>query len=112
MQRFWYLVCPVTRRVVLGLGGESAEIGNTGVRVKNLRECMDWLDAHDPVAARMIDLRYFAGRTIKQTAAALHMQPEAVVKQLRFTHAFITLRLKNTVRWAPATICIGERGRQ
>lgn len=93
-QRFLFLVCPMARRVVLGLSEVSEEIGNTGVRVKDLQECMSWLDAHDPIAARMIDLRYFAGRSVKQTAAALQMTPDAVVKQLQFTRVFITVKLR------------------
>ena len=41
----------------------------------------------------MIDLHYFAGLTTKQTAAALGVSPEVVVRDLRFAKAWLQTKL-------------------
>ena len=44
-------------------------------------------------ALSMIDLHYFAGLSTKQTAAALRLAPEVVIRDLRFAKAWLQTKL-------------------
>jgi DNA-directed RNA polymerase specialized sigma24 family protein len=45
------------------------------------------------MCAAMIDLHYFAGLTTKQTAAALSLPPQTVIRDLRFAKAWLQTKL-------------------
>ena len=63
------------------------------IKVQDLVEWLGWLDRFDPMSAAMIDLHYFAGLTTKQTAAALRLAPEVVIRDLRFAKAWLQTKL-------------------
>jgi RNA polymerase sigma factor (sigma-70 family) len=91
--RFMLFAAPIARRIAIDVAGTAERIGDTDVRAADLQEWLLWLDAFDPLCARMIDLHYFAGLSTKETAQALHMSPEAVIRDLRFAKAWLQSKL-------------------
>ena len=47
------------------------------------------LAAHDPLKARLVELRYFGGLTGEQAAAALGISPSSADRQWAFTRAWL-----------------------
>ena len=64
----------------------------TDVTFADVKAWLAWLDAMDPLCARMIDLRYFAGVGVKETARLLDLGPGAVVRELRFARAWLNIK--------------------
>lgn len=91
--RFLVFAAPVARKIAIGLANRGDRIGDSDVKVQDLVEWLGWLDRFDPMCAAMIDLHYFAGLTAKQTAAALRVAPEVVIRDLRFAKAWLQTKL-------------------
>ena len=91
--RFLIFAAPIARKIAIGLANRGDRIGTSEVKVQDLVEWLGWLDRFDPMCATMIDLHYFAGLTTKQTAAALHLAPEVVIRDLRFAKAWLQTKL-------------------
>jgi hypothetical protein len=91
--RFLIFAAPIARKIAIGLANRGDRIGDSDVKVQDLIEWLGWLDRFDPMSAAMIDLHYFAGLTAKQTAAALRVAPEVVVRDLRFAKAWLQTKL-------------------
>jgi ECF sigma factor len=91
--RFLIFAAPIARKIAIGLANRGDRIGDSDVKVQDLVEWLGWLDRFDPMCAAMIDLHYFAGLTAKQTAAALRVSPEVVVRDLRFAKAWLQTKL-------------------
>ncbi len=67
---------------------ESAE------HVLALEEAIGRLDAIDPRAARVVELRYFAGLTLEQAAETLGMTRRTIDRDWRFACAFLQSEMK------------------
>jgi hypothetical protein len=91
--RFLIFAAPIARKIAIGLANRGDRIGESEVKVQDLIEWLGWLDRFDPMCAAMIDLHYFAGLTAKQTAAALQLPPQTVVRDLRFAKAWLQTKL-------------------
>jgi DNA-directed RNA polymerase specialized sigma24 family protein len=91
--RFMVYAAPLARRIAIDLANSGDRIGDTDIRVSDLREWLGWLDMFDPLCARMIDLHYFAGLSTKETALALNMPTQAVIRDLRFAKAWLQTKL-------------------
>lgn len=91
--RFMLFAAPIARRIAIELADSGDLIGDTDIKVSDVKEWLGWLDAFDPVCARMIDLHYFAGLTTRETAFVLKMSPRAVVRDLRFAKAWLRTKL-------------------
>jgi hypothetical protein len=91
--RFLLFAAPIARKIAIGLANRGDRIGDSDVKVQDLVEWLGWLDRFDPLCAAMIDLHYFAGLTTRQTAAALRVSPEVVVRDLRFAKAWLQTKL-------------------
>ena len=91
--RFLIFAAPIARKIAIGLADRGDRIGQSDVKVQDLVEWLGWLDRFDPMCAAMIDLHYFAGLTTKQTAAALRLAPEVVIRDLRFAKAWLQTKL-------------------
>jgi hypothetical protein len=90
--KFLFFVAPLVRRLVIGSADVDRRVRGTDITFGDLKSWLDWLDALDPVCARMIDLRYFAGVSIKETAYLLDLRPNAVVRELRFARAWLNIK--------------------
>jgi hypothetical protein len=91
--RFLIFAAPIARKIAIGLANRGDRVGESDVKIQDLVEWLGWLDRFDPMSAAMIDLHYFAGLTTKQTAAALRLPPQAVIRDLRFAKAWLQTKL-------------------
>jgi hypothetical protein len=91
--RFLIFAAPIARKIAIGLANRNDRIGDSDIKVQDLVEWLGWLDRFDPMCAAMIDLHYFAGLTTKQTAAALRLAPDVVIRDLRFAKAWLQTKL-------------------
>lgn len=67
---------------------------NDGVDVLALDEALTRLAAFDPQQARLVELRYFGGLTIEETAETLEISPATVKRQWVLARAWLRRELK------------------
>jgi DNA-directed RNA polymerase specialized sigma24 family protein len=91
--RFLMFAAPIARKLTIGLANANDRVGESDVSFADLREWLGWLDMFDPLCARMIDLHYFAGMSTKETATALDLPLQTVVRELRFAKAWLQTKL-------------------
>ena len=91
--RFLFFAAPLVRRLVIGTANMNGRIGGTEITFADVKSWLEWLDSMDPLCARMIDLRYFAGVSVKETATLLDLPPEAVIRELRFARAWLRIKV-------------------
>lgn len=60
-----------------------------GVDLVALDRALVDLEARDPVQARIVELRYFGGLTIEETAAAMHLAAATVKRHWTIARAFL-----------------------
>jgi RNA polymerase sigma-70 factor (ECF subfamily) len=63
------------------------------VEVLALNEALEGLARVDERAARVVELRYYVGLTVEETAAMLELSPETVKNDWRFAKNWLTTRL-------------------
>jgi RNA polymerase sigma factor (TIGR02999 family) len=63
------------------------------VDVLALDVALDKLAALDPEQARLVELRYFGGLTVEETAEALHISPATVKRRWASARAFLAAEL-------------------
>lgn len=90
--RFLFFVAPLVRRLVIGTANLNGRVGGTEITFADVKSWLEWLDSMDPLCARMIDLRYFAGLSVKETATLLDLPPAAIVRELRFARAWLRIK--------------------
>ena len=61
-----------------------------------LSDALDLLAAQDPVAAELVKLRFFAGLSVEQTAAALGLSTSTVDRRWAFARAWVYCWLHET----------------
>lgn len=91
--RFLFFAAPLVRRLVIGTANLNGRIGGTDITFADVKSWLEWLDSMDPLCARMIDLRYFAGVNVKETATLLDLPAEAVIRELRFARAWLRIKV-------------------
>ncbi len=64
-----------------------------GLDLLALDEALERLAALDPRQARGVELRYFGGLTVEETAEALHISPATVKRDWTFARAFLLREL-------------------
>jgi RNA polymerase sigma factor (TIGR02999 family) len=64
-----------------------------GVEVIALHEALERLAALDPVQARLVELRYFGGLSIEETAEALDVSPATVKREWAIARAWLRREL-------------------
>jgi len=99
--RVQYLLfaAPIMRRLTIEIGREGHASGTINLNAIELDTWLERLRGFDPECAQMIDLRYFAGLSARETARALGVTPQVVIRDLRFAKAWLQAR----VRWASGT---------
>jgi DNA-directed RNA polymerase specialized sigma24 family protein len=97
--QFLVYVAPLMRRLTIDLGRQGHASGTINLNAMELDQWLARLEGFDPECALMIDLRYFAGLSTRETAAALGLSPQVVIRDLRFAKAWLQAR----VRWAGNT---------
>lgn len=63
--------------------------GDEGLDVLALNDALERLEALDPRQGRVVELRFFGGLSIEETAAALDISPATVKRDWTFARAFL-----------------------
>jgi RNA polymerase sigma-70 factor (ECF subfamily) len=84
------------QRVTLDDALLSAE--PTSVDVLALDEALTRLAAIDPTQARIVEMRYFGGLTIEETAEAMRSSPATVKREWAMARAWLKQELERTIR--------------
>ncbi|HMM68303.1 MAG TPA: ECF-type sigma factor [Dokdonella sp.] len=76
------------------LNGDDARLSiDNAEQALQLEDALTRLEQHDPRAARIVELRYFAGLSLEQVADALGLGRRTVVRDWRFARAFLHEKL-------------------
>jgi hypothetical protein len=97
--QFLLFAAPRMRRFTIDASRAGRASGTVNLSAMDLEQWLSRLEGFDPECARMIDLRYFTGLTTRETAAALGLSPQAVIRDLRFAKAWLQAR----IRWVGTT---------
>jgi DNA-directed RNA polymerase specialized sigma24 family protein len=89
-------VAPLVRRIAIQVAERQAMIEVVQLKLIDLEQWLRRLDELDPDCVRIIELRYFAGLTLRQTASVLETTVPEILGQLRFAKAWLQAR----VRWS------------
>jgi RNA polymerase sigma factor (TIGR02999 family) len=76
------------------LDGIPAPGTDRAVEVCALDELLDALARMDPRRAKVIELRFFGGLTVEETAEFLHISPQSVMRDWRLARAWLTRELR------------------
>ena len=61
-----------------------------------LDDALERLAAQDPRRAQVIELRFFGGLSVEETAEALGVSPQTVMRDWRLTRAWLAVELQRT----------------
>src|SRR5215211_6149268 len=82
------------RQLTLGDADPAgASPNDEGVDVLELHEALERLAAFDPGQARIVELRYFGGMTIEDTAEALGLSPATIKREWAVARAWLRREL-------------------
>jgi len=71
------------------LAGLSAAVEDRGAPILELNEALQRLEELDPELGRLVELRFFAGMTIAETATALELSSATVERRWRLARAWL-----------------------
>jgi RNA polymerase sigma factor (TIGR02999 family) len=72
---------------------DAAVIEPPSVDMVALHEALDELEKEDPLKVQIVNLRYFAGMNVHETAEVLGLSESTIHRHMRFTNAWIKARL-------------------
>ena len=75
------------RREVTNL--DSLDVGAIGAEVLDLHEALDAFANHDPLKAKLVELRFFAGLTLEQAAESLNISLSTADRSWRYARAWL-----------------------
>jgi RNA polymerase sigma factor (TIGR02999 family) len=104
------LVDHARKRASAKRGGPAVELGGADVDLEQLPaheseraielvaldDALTALAAIDPRRARVIELRFFGGLSVEETAAALDVSPQTVMRDWKLARAWLTRELRGT----------------
>jgi RNA polymerase sigma factor (TIGR02999 family) len=61
-----------------------------------LDDALEGLMRLDPRRAKVIELRFFGGLSVEETAEALHVSPQTVMRDWRLARAWLARELRGT----------------
>jgi hypothetical protein len=91
-RRFLLFVAPVTRRLLLAHGAATLRDGSR-LDAAQIDRWLARLESFDPLSALMIDLRYFAGVSLRKTAVVTGVSAHTVLRDMRFAKAWLAAYL-------------------
>lgn len=83
------------QRITLG-DVDAPASPDDGVDLLALHEALDALAALDPLQARLVELRYFSGLNIEETAVALDVSPATVKREWAVARAWLRRELSTS----------------
>jgi RNA polymerase sigma factor (TIGR02999 family) len=77
-----------------GLRREHADLdtlnaGAPAEEILSLHEALEQFAAHDPIKARLVELRFFGGLTLAQAAECLNISPSTADRAWRYARAWL-----------------------
>jgi RNA polymerase sigma factor (TIGR02999 family) len=66
---------------------------NRGAELIAIDEALELLAEFDPSKAKVIELRFFGGLSVEETAEALHLSPQSVMRHWKLAKAWLTREL-------------------
>jgi len=110
--QFFAIAAQAMRRILIDAARARLSIKRDGIKVQlddslinslpadnellELDQALDELEKLDKDQARVVELRYFAGLTIEETADALKISPTTVKREWTIARAWLYDRVKNT----------------
>ena len=91
-QKRWAALDRVTMSVALAVAADPESV------LPSLDDALTRLEAIDPEQARIVELRYFVGLSIEETAAALDMSPATLKRRWALARAWLFRELSNESR--------------
>jgi len=83
--------------ISLGAAGEEAAPDDAAVAdVLAIDEALERLAAFDPEQVRIVELRFFAGLTVEETAEVLGRSPRTIKREWRVARAWLHQQLRGT----------------
>ncbi len=64
-------------------------VGDPDENLLALHEALERFAAHDPVKAKLVELKFFAGLTLEQTADCLGISPSTADRGWRYARAWL-----------------------
>lgn len=92
------------RRVAAKRGGNAERVnldelpdlsGDRGRELIALEDALNALAANDPRKARVVELRFFGGLSVEETAEVLAVSPETVMRDWKFARSWLHAELSN-----------------
>jgi RNA polymerase sigma factor (TIGR02999 family) len=93
------------RRVAAKRGGTAERVnldelpdlsGNRARELIALEDALNALTANDPRKARVVELRFFGGLSVDETAEVLSVSPETVMRDWKFARSWLHAQLSNS----------------
>jgi RNA polymerase sigma factor (TIGR02999 family) len=84
--------------VVAAMPGSDQMADGDGIDLIALDEALTRLAAMDPELARLVELRYFVGMTVDETAEALQVSPATVKRQWAVARAWLKRAIEGDAR--------------
>jgi RNA polymerase sigma factor (TIGR02999 family) len=81
------------QQLTLGGADQAVADANDGVAILDLHDALERLAVLDPEQARLVELRYFGGLNIEETAEALGVSPATVKREWAFARAWLRREL-------------------
>jgi DNA-directed RNA polymerase specialized sigma24 family protein len=94
-------VAPQIRAIAMHAVERQAVIEPVRLKLIDFEQWLRRLDELDSECVRIIELRYFAGLTVREAAAVLDLPVAEVLGQLRFAKAWLQARVRWSTRSAP-----------
>jgi|SRR5687767_8226206 len=76
------------------LGDDLALADEPGRDLVALHEALETLATHDERKSRVIEMRFFGGLTVEETAEALHVSPDTVKRDWKLAKAWLLRELR------------------
>jgi hypothetical protein len=100
-RRYLLFAAPLVRRVLLNCAASIEERPPEAPEIRKIELWLRRLEAFDPLAVLMIDLHYFCGLSIRETAGVLDVSHETVICDLRFARAWLNAYLGRPLAQRP-----------
>jgi DNA-directed RNA polymerase specialized sigma24 family protein len=96
-RRYLLFVAPVARRLMLAHAA-STRRAESRLDAGQIDRWLARLESFDPLSALMIDLRYFAGLSLRRTATVAGVSAPTVIRDMRFAKAWLAAYLGEPLR--------------
>jgi RNA polymerase sigma factor (TIGR02999 family) len=89
-------VLPTEHSTAVDLDSIAADDSNAASSVCALHEALETLTQIDPRRAKVVELRFFGGLSVDETAEVLHVSPQTVMRDWRLARAWLARELRGS----------------